>query len=95
MTILEVANQVVAEKSAYLIRYRKDSVLAGVAQYDAKPLFTGSKRGWTMLDLTTASAVANVGKAVMESPTISDANKAKFNNWPLGKLVDFCWKQVA
>lgn len=90
MTISQIANEVVAAKSAKLIRYRKESVASGVAQYDAKDLFTGSKRGWTILDLTTASALCAVfgAEAIANVPE----RRAKLENLPLGRLVDFCWK---
>lgn len=74
---------------ACLIRYRKDShSLTGTAQYDVKPLFTGSKKGWTVLDITTMSVMAKVYDAI--KPEL----QPKFDNIPLGKLVEFCWQQV-
>lgn len=87
MTISEVA-QTAVTNGAQLIRYRKDSVLSGVAQYDCKPYFTGSKRGWTAVDSFTASAIVAVNKA------LSPENQPKFNNLPLGKLIPFVWKAV-
>lgn len=87
MTISEVAQKAVTD-GAQLVRYRKDSVLSGVAEYDCKPMFTGSKRGWTAVDSFTASAIVAFFKAA------SDENQAKLNNLPLGKLVSFCWKVV-
>ena len=88
MTIIEVANKA-KEDGAQLIRYRKDSHKeTETAQYDCKPMFTGSKRGWIYIDSSTASAMTAVYNAL--KPEL----QAKFNNLPLGKLVDFCWKHV-
>jgi len=89
MTISAIAKQA-AENGAVLIRYRANShAETGTAEYDCKPIFTGSKRGWTMLDSFTASAM----KAVYEK--LKPEHQAKFDNIPLGRLVDFVWKQVA
>lgn len=60
----------------------------GNRQYDVKPLFTGSKRGWTVLDLFTASAIQSVYKAINET------NRAKFDRIPLPSLVEFVFKAV-
>ncbi len=87
MTITEIAS-VATKDGAQLIRYRKDSVFSGTAQYDCKPMFTGSKRGWTMVDSFTASAILAVSNA------LNEANRAKFNNLPIDRLVSFCWKHV-
>jgi hypothetical protein len=88
MTISEIILN--GDKSgAVLIRYRKDSIKAGTAQYDVKPLFTGSKRGWTMLDHTTMCAMRAVYKALT-----TDAARAKFDRLPLSTLVEFSWKHV-
>ena len=89
MTIVEILEQM-KDGGACLIRYRAHSHKeTGTAQYDCKPLFTGSKRGWIMLDITTAGAMRAVYNAL--KPEL----QPKFNNIPLGRLVDFCWKQVA
>lgn len=88
MTIAEAAKSAKTE-GAKLIRYRTDSFKqTGTAQYDVKPIFTGNKKGWTMLDSFTASVISAVYDALKPD------NQAKFNNLPLGKLLDFCWKQV-
>ena len=88
MTISDIAHTAVKD-GAQLIRYRADSHKeTGTAQYDCKPMFTGSKRGWTLIDSFTASALVAVYKA------LGPESQAKFNNLPLGKLVDFCWKAV-
>ncbi len=89
MTISEIVKNS-HESGAVLIRYRANSHKeTGTAQYDCKPLFTGSKKGWTMLDITTAGAMLAVYNALR--PEL----QAKYDNIPLGRLVDFCWKQVA
>lgn len=63
MKFLEAAKMVVESKTAHLIRPRKGADM----EYDAKPIFTGSKRGWVMLDTFTASAVTAVANVVSES----------------------------
>ncbi len=72
MKLNELCNLIVAEKSAKLIRPKKDNP----GQYDYKELFTGSKKGWAIFDLFTASAV----KAVWDA--LSPANRDKLNNMP-------------
>ena len=89
MTISQIVKQS-PETGAVLIRYRANSHReTGTAEYDCKPLFTGSKRGWTVLDITTARAMLAVYEA------LKPESQAKFDNIPLGKLIDFVWKQVA
>lgn len=88
MTISQIAKQVVETRSALLIRYRKDSVAEGQPQYDAKELFTGSKRGWTALDLFTAQALCAVHGA------LSPEHHAKFDRMPINKLASFCLSKV-
>ena len=89
MTISQIVQQVATEHQAVLIRYRRNSHKdTGTAQYDCKPLFTGSKRGWTAMDAVTASCMATVYGA------LKPEHQAKFDNIPLGRLVDFCWKAV-
>jgi hypothetical protein len=86
MTLVEIVQRAHGE-GAQLIRYRKESYKqTGTAQYDVKPLFTGSKRGWIMLDIMTASMLLSVYNGLR--PDL----QAKFNNIPLGKLVDLGWK---
>lgn len=60
MKFLEAAKMVVETKTAHLIRPRRGADM----EYDAKPMFTGSKRGWTLLDLFTASAINAVADSV-------------------------------
>lgn len=82
MTITQIANYAV-ENGAVLIRPRD------VGEYDMKPLFTGSKRGWVILDTTTANAIKVVREALSDNPNVH-----KFDRIPLRKLIDFVWKHV-
>lgn len=66
MKFLEAAKMVVESKTAHLIRPRKGEDM----EYDAKPIFTGSKKGWTLLDTFTASAITSV--AAIASPSTKD-----------------------
>ncbi len=88
MTISEIVKQS-QDSGAVLIRYRANSHKeTGTAQYDCKPMFTGSKKGWMLMDAFTASALLAVFNA------LKPESQARFDNIPLGKLVDFAWKQV-
>jgi hypothetical protein len=80
--ISAIAKDVLAN-GACLIRPRE------LGEYDVKPLFSGKKRGWVILDATTAAAINAVHEALANNP-----NRDKFDRIPLGKLVDFCWKHV-
>jgi hypothetical protein len=82
MTIDDAVRTIVETNSAHLIRYRKDSVLSGIAQYDVKA-YEGSKRGWVLCDLFTASAIHAVFNA------LSEQNKAKARNMNVNKLAAF------
>jgi hypothetical protein len=83
MTWLEVARAITAEKSAQLVRPRKDAP----GQYDAKR-YEGSKRGWIWLDLVTASMLVQIYDA------LNEVNRAKFAGLPLLKAVNVGWKLV-
>ena len=85
MKFIEVAKMVVETKTAHLIRPRKGADM----EYDAKPIFTGSKRGWVMLDLFTAGAVTAVADA------ISEPNREKMNRIPPRKVIEFAFAHVA
>lgn len=87
MTISAIAERSKTE-GAQLIRVRERDE-SGNWQYDVKPLFTGKKKGWSILDAFTASAIAAVYKA------LNEANRAKFDRIPLERLLDFTWKHVA
>jgi hypothetical protein len=83
MKITQIAQDVVKNKTAVLIRLREHG------EYDVKPMFTGSKRGWVVLDAMTAQAIVKVREALKDSPKVD-----KFDFLPLRTLVDFCWKHV-
>ena len=53
MKFLEAAKKVVETKTALLIRPRRGVDM----EFDTKPMFSGKKKGWVLLDLFTASAV--------------------------------------
>lgn len=80
MTISAVTKQVTTEKQAVMLRSRGVAP-TGNREYDVKPLFTGNKRGWFILDLFTASAIQNIYNAINED------NRAKFDRIPLPSLV--------
>lgn len=73
---IEVARKVVAEKSLYMFRPKKDSP----GEYDAKP-WSGNKRGWTYLDLFSASIYVRGYDAQ------PDAIKAKLDAMHLTRAV--------
>ena len=83
MTITQIAKHVL-DNGACLIRPRE------IGEYDVKPLFTGNKRGWVVMDATTASAIHTVREALKDNP-----NVAKFDRIPLPRLLDFVWKHVS
>lgn len=87
MTISAITKQIVADRGAQLVRVREKDA-SGNWQYDCKPLFTGKKKGWFVLDLFTASAVQAVYNA------INEGNRTKFDCIALPRLLDFVWKSV-
>ena len=89
MVISKIAEQVVNEKGAVLLRPRDPWVKGQVKHYDMKPLFTGNKRHWIMLDIMTASALNACYQA------LSEPNQAKWDTIPLARLVNFAWKHVS
>lgn len=83
MTFPQVAQAVVDQKRCHVFRPRIDEP----GQYDAKAWGTGGrKKGWTLLDLFSASAVCAVYKAVNEE------NKAKLEKLPPLRVVSICFK---
>lgn len=84
MTAIELAREVVATCGARLARPRKDAP----GQYDAKPYFTGSKRGWVLLDLFTASTIVQVHDALNET------NRAKFAALDLSRMASVAFRLV-
>lgn len=83
MTAIEVF-RIVNNEGAHYVRSRKDEPL----QYHVKPLFTGSHKGWVLVDSFTASAVVQVFDALKE------ANQIKFGSMPLLRIVNVTWKLV-
>lgn len=83
MTAIDAMNLVNTD-GAQLLRPRKGEP----GQYDAKPMFTGSKKGWMLVDSFTASAVLQVFNA------IGPENQEKMKKLPLLKMVDISWKLV-
>jgi len=91
MTINQIQQQISTEETALLIRPRKELHVKGQAiQYDVKPLFTGNKRGWVLLDITTNAALQACYNALGD-----EANKAKWSCIYVTKLVDFAWRHVS
>lgn len=89
MIASEIIKQVVETSGALMIRNRKEAHIRGEDwQYDVKPLFSGSKKGWTIMDLFTAGAVLSIYNA------LSEEHRTKFNKIHLTKLIDFTWRHV-
>ena len=90
MKLSEIQSQISKEQSALLLRPRKEERVKGQPiQYDVKPLFTGNKRGWVMLDITTNNALQTCYNALKK-----DANKVKWDCIPVMRLIDFAWQHV-
>lgn len=83
MTAIEVA-RTVTEQGCYLVRPRKDDP----AQYDAKPYFTGSKRGWFALDSFSASAIVAVYEA------LNTTNRERFSKLSIPSMAKIAFKFV-
>ena len=62
MTSIEIA-RTAATNGAQLFRPRKDSP----GEYDCKPMFTGSHRGWVIMDSFSASAIVAVWNGLNET----------------------------
>lgn len=83
MTGIECAKQAASE-GAQLLRARKKEP----GQYDCKPIFTGSKRGWFVLDSFSASAIVAVWNALNEE------NRAKFERLHVVSMAKLAFKFV-
>ena len=84
MTIYEIAKQAQEQGTAQSFRHREGN------QYDCKDdMFQGHSRKWTLLDITTASAII----AVYEN--ITPTNQTKYMLLPLGKLINITWKLIS
>lgn len=84
MTGTQAAYLVYKSRTIHLVRPRKDAP----GEYDAKPYFTGNKRGWFALDSFSASAVVKVHQALNEE------NRAKFSGLSLPRMVQVALKFV-
>ena len=91
MRTSEIIKQVIETKGCVLIRPRKEEHLNNTPwQYDLKEPFQGNKKGWTLLDLFTASAMLKIYDALEK-----EENKARFDRLHINKLVDFTWKHIS
>lgn len=82
MTLLELAKHATAN-GAQLVRPKVPG-----PGYDFKPLFTGNKRGWVILDAFSASAIVTVHGA------LSPEAQKKLEGLGLIKAVDICFKLI-
>lgn len=83
MKAIDVARLVKAE-GCHVFRDRKDAP----GEYDAKPFFTGSRKGWVALDAFSASAIVAVYDALNEK------NRAHYETLPLVKMARVAFKLV-
>lgn len=81
MKLSEVCEKVIADKTAVLVRDRKEGGL------EVKP-YAGNKRGWVLLDLTTASVCCQVFDRV--KPKV----KTTLDSFPAKKAVRIIWSAV-
>ncbi len=81
MTAIEVA-QLVKEHGCQVFRPTKDQP----GQYDAKPFYSGNKRGWVALDSFSASAILVVYNALNET------NRASYTAIPLIGMAKLAFK---
>ncbi len=90
MIISQIIKQVVDTKGCVLIRPRKEDHIKGdLYHYDVKEAFQGNKKGWTLLDLFTASAMLKVYEALNK-----ETNRYKFDSLHINTLIDFTWKHI-
>ncbi len=87
MKLIEAARKVIEDHQAQLIRPKKTQVQGEPIQYDAKD-WNGNKKGWTILDSTTANVMCKVyAKVEAERPEMI----AKFDRAPLPNAIAFIW----
>ncbi len=79
MTLYEIAKKTQAD-GAQLLRHR------GGNQYDCKPMFTGNKHHWTLIDHFTGSVIVQIYEA------LKPENQLKYISLPLMKFIDVTWK---
>ena len=88
MNNLEIMAEV-ETNGAVLFRPRKDPHEKGQEwQYDVKPLSTGRKKSWMIVDSFTVSAMRAVYNV------LSGEDQATWNTKPFSRLVSFCWKHT-
>lgn len=85
MTLSQACGLVAAEYSMKLIRARKAQAAGEPIEYDVKA-YEGSKKGWTVLDATTACMFTRVYNACNET------NRAKLDRLPALKAINVCWR---
>lgn len=85
MRFIDICRQGVERHGAQLIRPTKGRP----GEYDAKPYFTGNKRGWVCLDAFSASAVVSVHDALNET------NRAKFAATDPLRAISIAFKLIA
>ena len=99
MKAIDIARKVTEEKTACLFRPKRVTGLAGIpelgiaplcikGEYDVKPLFTGNKRGWILLDLFSASALVAMHDA------LSLENREKLGRLCLSSQVKLAFRLV-
>lgn len=87
MKLSDACKQVMLSQSMHLVRVSKQQEAGGPINYDVKP-WEGNKRGWTLLDVFTASAVSKVYDAV------NDKNKDALDRLSLRSAVNVCFKML-
>lgn len=83
MRAIDVARAVVADKQAHLFRSLDEP-----GAYEAKPYLAGSKRGWALLDLFTASAIV----AVFDG--LNETNRVRFGSMDLAVMARIAFKVI-
>ena len=83
MNSIEVVRKVLSD-GCHVFRERRDEP----GQYDAKPYFSGNKRGWTALDSFSASAIVAVYDA------LKPENQVKYVNLPIVKMAHVAMRLV-
>lgn len=85
MTALEVFRKCRADEACKVARQKKGQP----GQYDCKGFYEGSHRGWTVVDLFTASTVCQVHDA------LKPENQAKFASLPLVRMAEVAFAVLA
>ena len=75
---LDLAQEVFEHKQSLLFRASKREP----GRYERKGYFDGSRSGWTLLDLFSASCIVAIAKA-----PLSPENRAKFEALPLKQMA--------